>query len=117
MRKKQMGVQMTAEVTEVLIRPGRPHFPIKARFGMVAVLAQTESVAVRPGRCFQCSQALRYKGMLRFSDVVLEGSSFSPIGNPAAHHRPLLSAQQAGLEDAEFVFRVIRCDSCLAANS
>jgi hypothetical protein len=32
---------------------------------------------------------LRYKGMLGFGDVVLEGSSFASIGNPAAHHRLL----------------------------
>ena len=44
MGEKQMGVQMTAEVTEVLVRPGRSRFSIKARFGMVAVPTQTKPV-------------------------------------------------------------------------
>jgi hypothetical protein len=76
---------MSAQVAQVLVRPGRAGLPIEPGLRMISVPSQAKPVAVCTGRRLQSPETLRYKRMLRLSDIVFEGCCFPSIGNPAAH--------------------------------
>ena len=51
MGEEKMRMQVTAQIPEVFVRPGRPSFTVKAGFGMTAIPPETKSVAVGCGSC------------------------------------------------------------------
>jgi len=75
---------MSAKVAQVFVRPGRAGLPIEPRLRVISVPSQAKPVAVCAGRRLQSPETLRYKRMLRLSDIVFEGCCFASIGNPAA---------------------------------
>src|SRR5215468_12315322 len=83
--EKQVRLQMAAQVAQILIRPSRPDLAIQARFGMLAVPAEPESIAIDAGGRFHRVNALRNQGMSRLGDVVFERRRFTAIGDPATH--------------------------------
>jgi hypothetical protein len=57
----EMGMNVAAEIAQILVRPGRAHFAIKARFRVLAVPAEAEAVAIGGGGRFQRPDALHHK--------------------------------------------------------
>src|SRR3954452_13843651 len=83
-QRKDVNI-MSAKVADVLVRPGRAGLPIEPRLRMISVPSQAKPVAICAGRRLQSPETLRYKRMLRLSDIMFEGCCFASIGNPAAH--------------------------------
>src|SRR5215831_609121 len=70
---------------EILVRPCRPYLAVQPWFGVHAVPAKSETVAVDARRRLERLDTLRNQGMRGRRDVVFEGNRFSAIRNPAAH--------------------------------
>src|SRR5215471_11467402 len=83
--EEQMGMQMPAQVTEVLVRPCRPYLAVQTWVGVYAVPAKSETVAVDARGRLERLDTLRNQRMRGGRDVVFEGNRFAPIRNPTAH--------------------------------
>ena len=105
--EKQVRLQMAAQVAQILIRPSRPDLAIQARFGMLAVPAEPESIAIDAGGRFHRVNALRNQGMSGLGDVIFERRRFTAIRDPAAHGEAfLLSLKDYASNVASRIHRV-----------
>src|SRR4051812_5659556 len=87
MCEEKVRAQMPAKVTEILIRPSRAKFPVKARLRVLSVPPEPKTIAVRGSCRLQRMKALRDQRMRGLSYIIGEGDWVSPIGNPSAHSR------------------------------
>src|SRR5215813_9016364 len=85
MSEEQVRLQMTAQVAQIFIGPGWPDLTIQSGFGVLAVPAESESIAIDAGGRFHRVNTLRNQGMSRLGDVVFERRRFTAIGDPATH--------------------------------
>src|SRR5271157_4363116 len=58
MREEKMRANVTAQMAQVLIRPGGPYFMVKPRLLILAIPAQAEPIAVDAGGGFERVEAL-----------------------------------------------------------
>jgi len=89
MREEQMRAQVTAEIAQVFVRPGRTRLPVQAGLGVLAIPAEPETVAIAAGGGFQRADALRDQRMLGLGDIGLERRRLASIRDPAAHGHSL----------------------------
>src|SRR6516165_11093979 len=107
MGEEQVRLQMTAQVAQILIGPGRPDLTIQSGFGMLAVPAESESIAIDAGCRFHRVNALRNQGMSGLGNVVFERRRFTAIRDPAAHGEAfLLSLKDYASNVASRIHRV-----------
>src|SRR3982074_1292608 len=83
--EEKVRMQMPAQISQVLVRPSRTGFMVKAGLRVSAVPAQPKTVAIGFGGRFQCRKTLRRKRVLWHRDVIFQRYVAPAIGNPTAH--------------------------------
>src|SRR5438874_3948501 len=107
MREIQVRADVTAEIAQILIRPGGADLAVEARLRMLAVPAHSEAVAVGARRRFEGFEALHHQRMGGRGHILFKRDGLPAVSDPAAHqaapglgttiyHRPAMRQSVAG---------------------